>query len=37
MSALSRDKYEEKMFENVAFAHPLYLKEFYTHSKELKK
>ena len=37
LSALSREKYEEKMFENVALAHPLYLKEFYTHSKELKK
>jgi tRNA threonylcarbamoyladenosine biosynthesis protein TsaB len=37
LSALGWKKYKEKMFENVAFAHPLYLKEFYTHHKELKK
>jgi len=35
MSALSWGKYKEKMFENVAFAHPLYLKEFYTKQKEV--
>jgi tRNA threonylcarbamoyladenosine biosynthesis protein TsaB len=37
ISVLSWEKYREKMFENVAFAHPLYLKEFYTIPKELKK
>ena len=37
IAVLSRKKYEEKMFENVAFAHPLYLKEFYSIPKELKK